>query len=952
MSVQMGILRSAIVALTVVTLALALALMFPLAAEALTGGPRIAVTTTPFERANAVIAADAGGGFDVAWQSYEQGGSDFGVYARQLGASLGPLSGEIPVNTTTSNNQREPAIATITGGGFDVAWQSYEQDGFGEGVYARTFDASGSPLSGEIAVNSTTANQQLQPAIAADPAGGFTVVWTSGLREGAGWDVYARRFDAAGEALSGEIAVNTITVGNQERPVIAPDGGGGFTVAWDSQEAKGSPVVVYLRRFDSSGAPITGEVPVDAGAAAGQFSPAIAAEESGDFLLAWGTASEGIQARRFDPAGAPVGTAFRVDPNFSATNRPTIAADPGGGFTVAWEGKTPSHVFVRRFDDIGTPLGAPVDVDAAGVFSDPSIASGGSGGFTVVWTREEEERSDVFARHFVPRPETSIDTAPADLSNDPTASFAFSADEYDSTFECRLDEAAFAPCASPLSTEALADGPHSFEVRATNPEEAIDLSPAADSFTVDTLAPETSLDSELPGLSKEATQTFEFSSPEEGATLECKLDFAQYAPCSSPLTTGPLDDGLHSFNVRARDQAGNADPSPAGGSFTIDTHAPLIAIEEGPAEGIATNDATPTFAFEASEQGTSFECGLDGAPASPCGSSFTAEALPDGPHVLSVWGTDEAGNTRLLTRGFTVDTAAPETTIDSGPASPTNDATPAFGFSSADPSASFQCSLDEGGFSPCASPLTLGPLPDGPHTFEARAVDQASNADPSPAADSFTVDTAPPQTAILSGPAGPTRETAPSFAFSSSEPGGFQCSLDGGGFSPCASPLALGPLPDGPHSLQVRAIDPASNIDPSPATRSFTVDTVPPELRVGRRKALKAGRLVVIRLSCAEPCSVLAGGRIIGPKKLRVGLRGVSRQLEAGQRETLRLRAKRGRTQRRLRRLLRGGHRARARVRIAATDAAGNTKTLRLKVGMRIHKRGEPKPIARHPRRG
>ncbi len=94
------------------------------------------------------------------------------------------------------------------------------------------------------------------------------------------------------------------------------------------------------------------------------------------------------------------------------------------------------------------------------------------------------------------------------------------------------------------------------------------------------------------------------------------------------------------------------------------------------------------------------------------------------------------------------------------------------------------------------------------------------------------VDTTPPQTTIDSGPSGPTNDSTPTFAFSSSEASStFQCRVDTASFASCSSPYAVAPpLTDGPHSFEVRATDPASNADPTPATASFTVDTQAPQI--------------------------------------------------------------------------------------------------------------------------
>lgn len=92
------------------------------------------------------------------------------------------------------------------------------------------------------------------------------------------------------------------------------------------------------------------------------------------------------------------------------------------------------------------------------------------------------------------------------------------------------------------------------------------------------------------------------------------------------------------------------------------------------------------------------------------------------------------------------------------------------------------------------------------------------------------LDTGPPNTSILTGPSGPTNNPAPTFTFSATESGSsFECRFDAAGFSACTSPhTAPAPLADGGHTFEVAATNLAGNTDPTPASRSFTVDTVAP----------------------------------------------------------------------------------------------------------------------------
>ncbi len=128
-------------------------------------------------------------------------------------------------------------------------------------------------------------------------------------------------------------------------------------------------------------------------------------------------------------------------------------------------------------------------------------------------------------------------------------------------------------------------------------------------------------------------------------------------------------------------------------------------------------------------------------------------------------------------------------------------------------------------------------LDDGDYTFQVRAIDAVSNPDPSPATRSFTVDTAPPDTTINSGPTGLTRDDDPTFTFSSEAGASFECRLDGPGaatgtFASCSNPKSYSDLADGNYTFRVRAIDANSNTDQTPATRSFTVDTTAPKTTI------------------------------------------------------------------------------------------------------------------------
>jgi len=83
-------------------------------------------------------------------------------------------------------------------------------------------------------------------------------------------------------------------------------------------------------------------------------------------------------------------------------------------------------------------------------------------------------------------------------------------------------------------------------------------------------------------------------------------------------------------------------------------------------------------------------------------------------------------------------------------------------------------------------------------------------------------DTTPPDTRISKGPKKKTKSAKAKFEFSSTESGStFECAVDKGAFKACTSPLTV-KVKKGKHTLQVRALDSAGNVDASPSTSSWT----------------------------------------------------------------------------------------------------------------------------------
>lgn len=315
------------------------------------------------------------------------------------------------------------------------------------------------------------------------------------------------------------------------------------------------------------------------------------------------------------------------------------------------------------------------------------------------------------------------------------------------------------------------------------------------------------------------------------------------AGCSTLLDAPPTDDSDNSatdFSEQEPDPRNNA-TTPAEKACPLLPNTAIAALPANPTD--PTKSTSASFSFTANPPaGASFECKLDGEPAfTPCASPKAYTDLGEGSRVFEVRAVNSAGaDPSPATYKWRIDLTPPMATILSEPADPSRGNSAAFTYSSSEAGSTFQCSLERSGepddFSSCqptgkAYPDAEhpGPLADGEWTFKVHATDKAGNQGADDEA-SWTVDNSlgdntPPETTIDSKPPDPSSSSSAAFTYSSNEPGSsFQCQLDGAGFSSCpANGISYSGLGNGPHSFLVRAIDPSSNQDPSPAGYSFDV---------------------------------------------------------------------------------------------------------------------------------
>jgi hypothetical protein len=289
----------------------------------------------------------------------------FGL-ARAAGAQA--VGAEFPINTYTTGDQQTPAVAANAAGDFVVVWNSVGQDGDQGGFFGQRFDRKGTRLGSEFQVNSYTTGPQSRASVSMAGDGSFVAAWDSiyGGPPSTGFEpILARRYDASGVAQGADFLVNSITTGNHLSPAVASAPDGSFVVAWEGY---------------GSAAPGDGK-------------------------------ANGIMARRFNAAGTPQGSEFLVNSYTTSDQRsPHVASDASGSFVVVWNSYAQDGsglgIFGQRFDNAGNRLGSEFRVNTytTGDQARPVVASAPDGSFWVAWESTGQDGSGigVFAQHFGP----------------------------------------------------------------------------------------------------------------------------------------------------------------------------------------------------------------------------------------------------------------------------------------------------------------------------------------------------------------------------------------------------------------------------------------------------------------------------------------------------------------------------------------------------------------------
>ena len=325
----------------------------------------------PNDQRNPRIAMDEIGNYIVVWQSYEQDGSESGIYGQRFSYEGIKTGSEFKINTYIIGNQVTPAVAMSKTGEFVVTWVSDGQDGTGKSIFAQIFGADGKKAGEEFRVNTHNAGIQETPAVVIDENGNIMIVWQnrSGDDMADGWDIYGRLFKKDGKVITDEdFIINKTNQFNQQQPDVEAIGGK-FMVVWNN--TKQHEVLENLvenvegRIISNAGIAIGNEFEVSPAILGHQENPKLTAVSSGKIITVWEDYDRlfsevknwNISTQTLNASGGKIGEKNILNTSeYKWNKQPAITSDGRGNTDVIWTGlnnvpyKKALH-YLRRIGD-------------------------------------------------------------------------------------------------------------------------------------------------------------------------------------------------------------------------------------------------------------------------------------------------------------------------------------------------------------------------------------------------------------------------------------------------------------------------------------------------------------------------------------------------------------------------------------------------------------------------
>ncbi|WXG40823.1 MAG: hypothetical protein WED07_08615 [Candidatus Freyarchaeum deiterrae] len=296
---------------------------------------------TSNNQANPSLSTRSNGSFVVAWDSNQTGNAD--VYFKLFNSAGDNTTDDVRVNGYTANRQNFASVYCFDNDGFVVAWEGAGQID-DDSVYIKVFDSTGNNLTDDIQVNTETAFEQENANVCCVGNESFVVVWDNQDVYN-WWDVYFKIFDSSGNNQTNDILAPVNIEYSQNHATVYCFSNGAFVMAWESPD--GSAEGVYTRLFNSAGNALTGDIQVNTYTSAHQRMPSVCCfSNNSGYIVVWsswlqegyGEANDGIYCRVFNSMGQSFTDEVHVNEYINDRQEyPSVQCLENGSFVVAWE---------------------------------------------------------------------------------------------------------------------------------------------------------------------------------------------------------------------------------------------------------------------------------------------------------------------------------------------------------------------------------------------------------------------------------------------------------------------------------------------------------------------------------------------------------------------------------------------------------------------------------------
>ena len=364
------------------------------------------------------VTALEDGGYVVSYQAQESGTSNWDVYLQRFASDGSPVGTEVLVNTS-DYDERGVDIASLSNGGYVVSWMSMISSPNTSQIKMQIFDDQGLPVGTEISVSGTTYGPA-QAATTVLENGNIVVTWRETQPDTSSMDILAKIYSADGSLLVDKFQVNTQVTGTQQSPSIDSLSDGGFIVSYDSGDGAGYGV--FAQRFDANGNLVGDELQINDTTLNHQWTSSVTALENGGLVVAWtdrvltDISSENVVFKVYDSAGQSVGEIEIADPGIRESQVNVIALSDGG-FVLAYQitNSPDSEIFMQRYNSDGSVSGDLQQISTNNRAFSPDVAELANGDVVVSWHAIDSLTGSylVHSRTFEVPGNTQVDPVPA-----------------------------------------------------------------------------------------------------------------------------------------------------------------------------------------------------------------------------------------------------------------------------------------------------------------------------------------------------------------------------------------------------------------------------------------------------------------------------------------------------------------------------------------------------------